>query len=274
MTYLALGHITRDLLPTGAAPGGTVRYAAAVAHQLGLAAAVLTVGSPDQFALPPAVAVATTPSPTLSTFANQYGPTGRSQWLHALGAPLDFTAAPQAWASTPMIHLAPVAAEFDLTAALAWVAPTSLLGVTPQGWMRSWDLPLPARVRPQPWQPAPAALRRINLLALSHEDVATYPELMPYYTRHCPLVALTHGAAGATLFIHGTPHPIAPFAVAEHDPTGAGDVFAAALLIHLYQHGEPLAAARFASAAAALSVTGPGLGSLNGLAAIQQLLAA
>ena len=41
-------------------------------------------------------------------------------------------------------------------------------------------------------------------------------------------------------------------------PTGAGDVFAAALLIHLQERDDPLAAAHFAACVAAASVEGQG----------------
>ena len=39
--------------------------------------------------------------------------------------------------NAPIIHLAPIAQELD--AGLAKQFPTSLVGVTPQGWMRGWD---------------------------------------------------------------------------------------------------------------------------------------
>lgn len=273
LEYLALGHVTRDHMPDGTlVPGGTVRYAAAVAAQLGLRTGVLTVGPLAALDLPPTVAVATTPSPTLTTFANRYDSYGRSQVLHALGAPVQFAVAPPAWRSTPLIHLAPVADEFSLDAALDWVDPTARICVTPQGWLRRWNSPLPAPVQPQLWLPAPALLRRLSLMVLSSEDVAGDEALVARYAAACPLVAFTRGAAGATLFVAGVPHRIAPFAVVERDPTGAGDVFAAALLSALLTTDDPLAAARFASAAAALAVTGPGLGELTGRTAVDRLL--
>src|SRR5437763_1153320 len=78
------------------------------------------------------------------------------------------------------------------------------------------------------------------------------------YARHCDLVALTRGAHGATLFVKSEPHDVAAFPAQEEDPTGAGDVFAAALLIRLYETDNPFEAARFASGAAARSVEARG----------------
>jgi sugar/nucleoside kinase (ribokinase family) len=43
------------------------------------------------------------------------------------------------------------------------------------------------------------------------------------------------------------------------DPTGAGDVFAAAFLVRYRETGDPFASALFASCAASLSVEAPGL---------------
>lgn len=271
--YLAVGHVTRDLLPAGGeAPGGTARYAAAAAARLGLRAAILTAAPPDQIAPAPAgVAVALSPSPCLTTFENRYGPDGRRQWLHALARPIDLGLVPAAWRAAPIVHLAPVAAELDLAMALSAFR-GALVGVTPQGWMRSWDPALPAEVRPARWRPDPALLRHVGLLVLSAEDLAGDEALAAGCGDHCPLVVVTRGAAGATLYRHGAPHPIAPFPARERDPTGAGDVFAAAMLARLRETGDPLRAAIFASAAAALSVEGPGLGMLTGRAAALGLI--
>jgi sugar/nucleoside kinase (ribokinase family) len=82
-------------------------------------------------------------------------------------------------------------------------------------------------------------------------------------------VVVTRGAAGATLYERGAPRAIPAFAATERDPTGAGDVFACAMLARLRETGDPMAAAIFAAAAAALSVEGPGLGNLSGREAVE-----
>lgn len=273
--YLAIGHLTRDLLPDGSSsPGGTARYAALTAAQLGLRAAILSAGAPDlALSLPASVALSLTASATTTTFANRYDCAGRRQWLHALAAPVSLAATPPTWRQAPIIHLAPLVAELDLAATLDWLAPGALVGLTPQGYMRAWDAPLPAPVRPSIWRPAPALLRRLSLIVLSIEDVGGDEALIAGYATHCPLVVLTRGAAGATLYRNGQPEQVAPFAACERDPTGAGDVFAAAMLVGLYESGDPQQAAVFASAAAARAVEGPGLGRLSGRAALAALLA-
>ena len=94
------------------------------------------------------------------------------------------------------------------------------------------------------------------------------------YARHCSLVVMTQGAQGATLFLRGSPHQIAAFPAVERDPTGAGDVFAAALLVRLHETGDPITAARFAACVAAGSVEGVGSSRVPTRAEVQQRMAA
>lgn len=220
--------------------------------------------------MPSGVAIAGAASSITTTFANRYDASGRSQWLHALAPPVCFEDLPASWRAAPLVHLAPVAGEVDL----AWAAafPHALVGVTPQGWLRAWDAPLPAPVRPAPWRPAAALLRYVHLIVLSIEDVGGDENLARYYARLCPLVAVTRGAAGATLYVAGEPCYVPPFPAHERDPTGAGDVFAAVLLLRLWETGDALAAATYASAAAACAVEGRGLAALPDRMAVERRL--
>lgn len=261
--FLVLGHLTYDLQPTGVpTSGGTALYAAATAQRLGLRTAIFSAG-PDAVPtdVPAGVAYAASPAPVRSTFANTYTAAGRTQLLHAAGAPIDLSALPEAWLAAPIVLLGPVLQECDL----AWVKrfPLALVGATPQGWMRAWDAPLPAPIRRVPWDPPAALLAELDVLVLSEEDLAEDLTPVERWTQVCPLVALTRGSAGATLFVRGVPHQIDAWPAVERDPTGAGDVFAAALLIRLHATGDPLAAARFAAYVAARSVEAPGLAGIQ-----------
>jgi ribokinase len=70
-------------------------------------------------------------------------------------------------------------------------------------------------------------------------------------------VIVTLGAAGA-LIVGDEEVSVAPFRVAAVDPTGAGDVFVAALAVGLAEGGALHDCVRWANAAAALSVTRSG----------------
>ena len=85
------------------------------------------------------------------------------------------------------------------------------------------------------------------------------------------LVVLKRGALGATVFTGASSHDVEAFRVDEVDPTGAGDVFAAALASALLSGMTLLAATRYACAAGALAVTRRG--PLEGAPTHQELLA-
>jgi sugar/nucleoside kinase (ribokinase family) len=264
--YLVVGHLTQDLLPDGgAAPGGTVYYGALTAARLGYRAGVLTAAAAWS-ALPPGVDVAVAPSGATSTFAHSYVGGRRQQLVHAVAAPITPAHLPDHWRAAPVVHLGPVLDE--VSEELAFAFPGALVGATPQGWMRRLDGPLPAPMRPVPWRPSGELLRRLDLLVLSVEDLDGDEATAAAYARHCPCVALTHGGAGVTLFVDGEPHhiPAAPARVV--DTNGAGDVFAAAMLLQLFETGDPLAAARFGAAAAALAVEARGVAGIPSRAAV------
>jgi sugar/nucleoside kinase (ribokinase family) len=58
------------------------------------------------------------------------------------------------------------------------------------------------------------------------------------------------------------------------DPTGAGDVFAAAFLLHYHETEDPLAAAAFATCAASCVVEGVGTSTLGDLEEVRRRVTA
>ncbi|MGC8798873.1 MAG: ribokinase [Chloroflexus aggregans] len=247
-----IGHVTCDLLPNGATTaGGTARFAALLAQRLGLRAAIVTASAEEP---PSGIAWSSISSTVSSTFENRYTVTGRHQWLHAVAPPILMTDIPARWRTAPIVLLGPVLHE--CTADVAAAFPGALIGATAQGWLRDWDTPLPSPVRFRRWQPTATELSRLHVLTLSSEDVAGDEELAAAYARTVPIGIVTHGARGATMYLHRQAHHIAPYPAREIDPTGAGDVFTAAFLIRLWEIGDPFIAARFAAAAAACAVEG------------------
>jgi sugar/nucleoside kinase (ribokinase family) len=256
-TFLAIGHVTRDLLPNGGtSSGGTALYAGLTAQRLGAHTAILTAAAQLPADLPAGLEVARSSTGHTSTFENRYTPEGRQQWLHEAAPPIDLGALPASWRACPLVHLGPVLRECSPEMLDAF--PSARVLATPQGWMRDWDAQLPSPIRYQVWQPDPGFLRRLSALVLSIEDVRGDEGIVRGYIQHCPLVALTRGRLGATLFIDGEPHEIAPRPSNEVDPTGAGDVFAAAFLLRLHETNDPIAAATFAAQIAGASVEGQG----------------
>lgn len=269
--YVVFGHMTQDVLPDGSTTlGGTSLYVATTAHRLGYSVGVVSAAAALPFDWPETIQVAFQTSAHLPTFENRYMATGRQQTLHAAASPITLAAIPRTWQDPPIVHLGPVLNE--LSEPFVFAFPQALLGVTPQGWMRVWDDKLPALIQYRPWRPTRAVLQRIDALVLSIEDVQGDEALVTEYAQACRLVALTRGPAGATLFLDGAPHIIPAFPASERDPTGAGDVFAAALLIYLHQTREPLEAARRAAGVAAISVEGTGTSHIPMRAAAEERL--
>lgn len=255
--YLGIGHITHDLTPDGHSIGGTVAYAGRTARALSCRTAVLTSAGPDcdvQAALP-GIEVESVPASETTTFENIYLPTGRQQILHGLAAPLTVDAVPQTWKRAGIVHLGPVAGEVD--PALVDSFSSALIGITPQGWLREWDAS--GRVTARVWPPARQVLPRAAAVVLSMEDLPD-ANMLQQFKRWSRLLVLTEGASGCTVFLAGEQRHFPAPDVVEVNPTGAGDIFAAAFFIRLQQtKGNPWEAARFANEIASRSVAQPDL---------------
>lgn len=258
--FLVVGHITKDLTSTGFTIGGTVTYAAATAQRLGLRAAIVTSADPD-LDLTPAlgdILVHRIPSPVTSTFENIYTGGHRIQYLRAVAAPLDCDAPPPGWDRSPIVLLGPLTQE--VSPDLVDCFPTSLIGITPQGWMRAWDDT--GRVHFTPWLSAVQVLRRADVLVFSEEDVARDEAVIQDFARLAKLMVVTRGRRGADIYRNGRVSHFPAYTTREVDPTGAGDTFAAAFLIRLHETGDPAQAAQFANAVASFSIEGLGITNL------------
>lgn len=254
--YLLVGHVAVDLTPTGNQLGGTVSYSALTAKALGMRVGVVTsVGTEAVLEQLDGIQLFNIPAEQSTTFENVYTEHGRKQTLHHQAAPITFEHIPQAWRTAPIVHLAPIAQEID--PAVAGQFPSSWVGVTPQGWMRTWDEN--GSVFAQAWDNSEQVLGRVGGVVMSLEDINRDLELVEWMAHHTSLLCLTEGKLGAVLHWHGDRRRFRPYAVEEVDATGAGDIFAAAFFTRLHQTRDPWEAARFATNLAAFSVTRVGL---------------
>jgi sugar/nucleoside kinase (ribokinase family) len=257
LDYLVVGHVTRDLKEDGIfAVGGTVSYAARTACAMGCRVGVITSASLDLdlSQVLDGVLVTCLPASTTTTFENVYTADGRRQMLHGVAEALSPAVVPPDWRAA-VVHLGPVAQECD--PALINAYGDAFIGVTPQGWMRCWDRD--RRVNRCRWEGAREVLARADAVVLSEEDVAGEQALIAEYAALARLVVVTQGAAGCTVYTDGQIHHSPAPTVQEIDPTGAGDVFAAAFFVWLQRGHDPRTAARFANCVAAHSVTRAGL---------------
>lgn len=258
--YLVIGHITRDLYEGGYKIGGTATFAALAAHSLGCRTGIISSAGPDVDLgqLPDDVLVKLRPAAESTTFRNIYRNGHRQQHISAQANVLRPADIPQAWRASPIVHLGPVAQEIDEEVADCF--PESLLGLTPQGWMRTWDAA--GVVHPAAWRPSQALLSRADAVILSREDVGGDVALIEGYAAQTRLLVLTAGWKGATVYYQGEVKSFPAPEVREVDPTGAGDIFGAAYLVALYETKNPYLAAQFANCVAAHSVERSGFDSI------------
>jgi sugar/nucleoside kinase (ribokinase family) len=257
--YLVIGHIALDLTPDGPKMGGTASYAALTAKAIGLKVGVVTAWG-EEIAQGPMVEVSISnqPAQNSTTFENIYKADGRHQIIHHVANPLNLQSVPRSWLQTPIIHLGPIANE--VAPELANHFPKALLGVTPQGWFRTWDGN--GRVYPAEWQDASKVLTHATATVISTEDVAANEDLIEEMATMSSILVVTEGFFGARIYWHGDVRRFTAPKVAEVDATGAGDIFSTAFFIQYQKTRNPWDATRFANRIASQSVTRSGLQSV------------
>lgn len=282
LQFLTLGHITRDLRADGSfSLGGTVTFAALTAYRLGLATGIVTRATSNIIQnLPhvlPNIAISAHPSSETTTFINQYQQGFRTQYLRAKADPITVNDVPPMWHDTPIVLIGPLVQEISPdVVALFLHRPGAIIATTPQGWLRRWDAD--GRVWPTPWQTAEQILPLLDVLILSHDDLLPFANgkrqeadaMLHEWSMRVPLLVATDGRHGATLFQHGTTQHFPAYKAQEVDPTGAGDVFAAAFLTSLYWHNDPRQAVDFANCVASFSIEHEGVAGIPTLEMVKR----
>lgn len=256
--FLAIGHFCYDVAPGGYVLGGGAAYSTITARNLGCrACAVTAVGAnfDRQQSILDGVDVTYHESSETTIFDNRYDSDGkRQQLILGVGGELQEHHLPHQWKDADIAYLCPLTGEVDSPVAQCFDG--ALIGITPQGWMRRWDES--RHVRSKRWETAEAILPHADVLVLSEEDIAAHPEDLEKYIQWTRIVVLTKGRGGATLYENGQILESTAYPADEVDPTGAGDVFAAAFLIKYHQTRSPQTALNFAHCTASFAVEGHG----------------
>ena len=176
--YLVIGHVAVDLTPSGIQLGGTVSYSALTARAMGMRVGIVTsTGEDAPLGVLEGIQIFNISTERSTIFENIKTQHGRKQILHHQAALIEYEHIPQAWRNAPIVHLAPIAQE--LNAKLAVQFPASLVGVTPQGWMRGWDEN--GRVFATAWENSEQVLGRVGGVVMSVEDINRDLELVELY---------------------------------------------------------------------------------------------
>lgn len=260
--YVTIGHVTRDAIEDGEGiasfqPGGSAFYSALQAARLGLRTQILTQGVPGE--------IEALLEPYLDELELQVIPAEHTTTLSTHGTGASRTQRVLAWAGpivepiephTAILHLAPVARETPVS----WRGRADFVGITPQGLIRHWGQD--AHVSLVQLDPAllPA---RFDAAVISEHEHESCKALLSAARRCDAPVAVTAGSGPTTVRL---PVPasepllqsVLPPAVVVRDDLGAGDVFAAAFFVALADGHDPLQAAVFGNAAAAIRIAGAG----------------
>lgn len=254
--FVAVGHVTLDRFDAATRPGGAALFAAVTACRLGLRAALFTSHGPDfpVDTLPTRLEILSLDAPATTVFEHRRTDAGRALRLRSRARPLSALDVPADWREASLVLLAPVLDEVDTGFLEAF--PEATLGAAAQGWLRAVEPD--GAVVARAWTPPPGLLERLQVLFVSAEDVHGQEAAMVRWVERLPLAVVTAGRSGALLYVNGERYEIRARPAREVDPTGAGDVFAAAFLIHYHRTGDPWEAAAAATCAASLSVEAEG----------------
>jgi hypothetical protein len=254
--YLIIGHITVDMTPEGPRLGGTATYSALMAHALGLRVGIVTSwGGEIPLGALDTASVVNLPSEKSTTFENQIISGKREQIIHHVAQPLGINIIPEEWLATPIVHLAPVAQEVDPR--LVRHFSNAFIGLTPQGWLRSWNQN--GKVSHVEWPESAFVMGKAGATVISREDVGEDETRIEELASSCRVLAVTENSDGVRLYWHGDVRRFRPPEVQAVDSIGAGDIFATALFFRLFSTRDPWEAARFATHLSAISVTRAGL---------------
>jgi len=257
--YLTIGHITKDLAKGGFTLGGTVSFSTLTARAFGQQAAIVTASQnidlPEAFQT---ILVHRKPSVRTTTFENLETAAGRRQFIHHQADKIESQDIPEEFLEAQIVHLGSVAQE--TSPEIVWLFPHAFIGITPQGWMRTWDMN--GRISPCRWHPAESILARANAVVFSVEDVEGDESYISEIAQFVSVLAVTEGYRGARVFWNGDVRRFSAPEVSIVDATGAGDIFAAVFFIRLMASKDPWEAGKMAVRLASLSVSRKGLKSV------------
>ncbi|MBN2343860.1 MAG: hypothetical protein JXX29_21510 [Deltaproteobacteria bacterium] len=203
-----------------------------------------------------------------TTFTNVYPATGpRLQYVSARAPMISKTLLPKKWRFPDLMLLAPVMGELD---GFSWrtVRDSAHVALFLQGFMkRDIDTVRSNRKLVVPLENAFNfdILNRVDSVFLSEEDIELFASsrFVDELVARVPIVAVTRGAQGSTLYHKGARTEVGIFPVKCIDPTGAGDTFGAATAMALAAGSDVETAGRLGAAAASVIVEGKGSERLN-----------
>jgi len=255
--FLAVGHVTHDRVNGKIRLGGAALYSALTAARLGKRAALFTSFGEDYQGgeVLGQVSSKVVSSTRTSTFRNVYTPEGRVQAVYGMADRLQARDLPPEWMRAGIVYLCPVLHEVPVE--MGCEVGGGMLGVAPQGWMRSWDEQ--GRIRSRRWEGFEPLLASARCLIASEKDIEGFEDLVGVFRSLTPIVIITRAEKGADIYLPDRTLRVGAYPAEERDPTGAGDRFGAAFLVRLQECGDVRESARFAACVGSHVVEGEGI---------------
>ena len=276
LPLLLVGPVTVDHIDDQRMPGGAVSYGAAVAAAFGIRARVLTIAGPDADLTPlEGHDVHLVKSDASVTFVFEPSDDGRRMRVPAQPSrPLSASDLPEDWHDPGTLLIAPlIERDVDTPSFEAIARSTERVGVMTQGLQRALDADGFVDIsEPRNISLVRTSSHTYSFFRSEREAALWTNELSQTAVARGARLVTTRGSAGAELRRGEQRLEIDAFPTrSDIDATGAGDVFATALILALGQ-GEQ-AALQIAAAFAAASVEQVGPAPLPDLTEIKRRLA-
>ena len=246
--FVVVGHLCSDLVAERKILGGSASYASLMARALRRRVGVVTAVA-DDFPFRNAfrgISIRNIRSPSTTTFRNFYRNDAREQFVNGVAASIHASHIPERWTNAEIAYICPIANEVMPDALERFRG--SIIGVGAQGWLRKWDES--GQVKKRRWVDAESLVSRVDVVIFSELDMDGPYDFARDIANIAPIVIVTQSDRGAELFTGNERIHVPAFKIHEIDPTGAGDVFAAAFLAKYGDCGNPVEAAEFACCAA------------------------
>jgi sugar/nucleoside kinase (ribokinase family) len=263
--YLALGNPTLDVENSGVRGlGGTVVYAGLQAARLGVRTAIFGRGAPDVLGRywPPFAQEAEMilePSDEVTEFHNAANNSSREQWLKKWAGEISSL---ERLPKSAILHIAPIAQEVVLED-LSQEHLSRFVCLTPQGLIRKWDRD-GGHIRLEPRRFSRRISQHVDVVVVSEVEASHVSQLLADVARYGGISVITQAQKGCQILTQRGWEVVKAEPVANVvDSAGAGDCFAAALTVALYQGARLREAVNEAVCAGAICVEGHGPGAVG-----------
>ena len=251
LEFIAIGHVTIDRVGDERRLGGAAAYASLAARHLGVKTGLVTSAGPefpywDRFA---GIHTKTIDAAHTTELEHRYREGERQQYVHQVASVIraEHLAELELVEDAAVLYC-PVVHELETP--LTRLTSRGLAAVAPQGFFRKWDDE--GRITAREWDDAERALARADVVCLSEKDTDVPEELAEGFAG--TVFVITKGSNGCRVYAGSDIFDFPALPASEVDATGAGDVFAAALVIGLRRGDAISHATRFAMREAAAAV--------------------